>query len=85
MINGQRIKFNLRLFKKKLAQISVLLNMLRLLFRSNLTQVPYEICWVFFLVNQIGKYIIINKQKTQIKLSEDCTVMFPPKMYLILF
>lgn len=48
---------------KKLAQISVLLNMLRLLFRSNLTQVPYEICWGFFLVNQIGKYIIINKQK----------------------
>lgn len=34
----------------------------------------------FFLVNQIGKYIIINKQKkNQIKLSEDCTVMFPPK------
>lgn len=63
MINGQRIKFNLRLFKKKLAQISVLLNMLRLLFHFNLTQVPFEICWVFFLVNQIGKYIIINKQK----------------------
>lgn len=63
MINGQRIKFNLRLFKKKLAQISVLLNMLRLLFHFNLTQVPYEICWGFFLVNQIGKYIIINKQK----------------------
>lgn len=48
MINGQRIKFNLRLFKKKLAHISVLLNMLRLLFHFNLTQVPYEICWVFF-------------------------------------
>lgn len=53
--------------------------MLRLLFRSNLTQVPYEICWVFFLVNQIGKYIINQKKKPQIKLSEDCTVMFPPK------
>lgn len=73
MINGQRIKFNLRLFKKKLAQISVLLNMLRLLFRSNLTQVPYEICWVFFLVNQIGKYIIINKQ-TKTKLNCQKTV-----------
>lgn len=48
MINGQRIKFNLRLFKKKMAQISVLLNMLRLLFHLNLPQVPYEICWVFF-------------------------------------
>lgn len=33
----------------------------------------------FFLVNQIGKYIIINKKKKKkIKLSEDCTVMFPP-------
>lgn len=62
MINGQRIKFNLRLFKKKLALISVLLNMLRLLFHFNLTQVPYEICWLFF-VNQIGKYIIINQKK----------------------